>query len=259
MPLLPWHSIRTLQPVPGGRAVPGGPCCHTGIWGWLVGLRREQSPQTWELQLLGVPASLPHRSPVWSESPCCLPPSADSSAGGREAAPDEDAPGDGASVVPAAWVQTCPRPPLHAAATSCCLTSRGGTEGAAAPCDCLPPRAGAAEMGPSHPQGVTQIAQSCLGRQRGGERTVMPTPSGAQVAEGGFSATRGVLGCPRGPPDPCSLPQGSGATTRRTPNVVSGDSPGTRAQLCFGALPALRVTCPRYAWGHIVWKHTNSL
>lgn len=259
MPLLPRHSIRTLQPVPGGRAVPGGAVLPRGDLGPVGGTAMGAKPAALGAPAHGVPASLPHRSPAWSESPCRLPPSADSSAGGREAAPDEDAPGDGASVVPAAWVQTCPRPPLRAAATSCCLTSHGGTEGAAAPCDCLPPRAGAAEMGPGHPQGVTQIAQSCLGRQRGGERAVMPTPSGAQVAEGGFSATRGVLGCPRGPPDPCSLPQGSGATTRRTPNVVSGDSPGTRARLCFGALPALRGTCPRYAWGHIVWKHTNSL
>uniref|UniRef100_A0A8C3CU93 carbonic anhydrase n=1 Tax=Cairina moschata TaxID=8855 RepID=A0A8C3CU93_CAIMO len=42
-------------------------------------------------------------------------------------------------------------------------------------------------MGPSHPQGVTQIAQSCLGRQRGGERTVMPTPSGELKATCGGS------------------------------------------------------------------------
>lgn len=33
----------------------GGLCCHTGIWGRLVGLQWEQSPQPWELQLTVFP------------------------------------------------------------------------------------------------------------------------------------------------------------------------------------------------------------
>lgn len=191
------------------HAVPGGhaPTHGSGAGWWDCDGSKAHSPGSSISLVFPLPCRTEARRGASCPHAACLraAPGTDSSAGGRETASDEDALGDGASVVPAAWVQTCPRPPLRAAAASCCPTSRGGTEGAAAPSGCIPPRAGgagqvgAAEMGPGHPQGVTQIAQSCPGRQRGGERAVMPTPSGAQVAEGGFSAARGVWGAPTAP------------------------------------------------------------